>query len=143
MLGAGVRDESGRAVDAPPADMEMMQLPDQSEREVPMIEEATDPTWRRRLLDAAAATKEDQWNGVTFGQVSGIIVEQLINPLKPCDAVALSSASASLWNNRPLVLLEELHCSPYHQMDHYTLAAELYSPLLPNVDHFESDVHSH
>ena len=117
MLGAGVRDESGRAVDAPPADMEMMQLPDQSEREVPMIEEATDPTWRRRLLDAAAATQEDQWNGVTFGQVSGIIVEQLINPLKPCDAVALSSASASLWNNRPLVLLEEL------QQDHNAAAA--------------------
>ena len=49
--------------------------------------------------------------------MSGIIVEQLINPLKPCDAVALSSASASLWNNRPLVLLEEL------QQDHNAAAA--------------------
>ena len=117
MLGAGVRDESGRAVDAPSAGMEMMQLPDQSGREVPMIEEDTDPTWRRRFADAGDAMQEDRWNGETFGQVSGIIVEQLINPLKPCDAVALSSASASLWNNRPLVLLEEL------QQDHNAAAA--------------------
>ena len=134
MLGAGVRDESGRAVDAPSAGMEMMQLPDQSGREVPMIEEDTDPTWRRRFADAGDAMQEDRWNGETFGQVSGIIVEQLINPLKPCDAVALSSASASLWEHRPQALLQKL------QQDHDALL-EAAAALAAKAGISRSDLH--